>query len=77
MVPHNVEILIVATLMYAKNIKTLEVCHMSKTANPYEMAHFKFSMIAPVLQGTHTDESNMAYYRRVTEKPMLRPYDQF
>jgi len=46
---------------------------MSKPVNPYEMAHFKFSLIAPVLQGTHTDESSAAYYRRVTEKPLLRP----
>jgi len=73
MVSHKTEMVMAAALMYANGIKTLEVCHMSKTANPYEMAHFKFSLIAPVLQGTHTDESNMAYYRRITEKPLLRP----
>ena len=46
---------------------------MQKNTNPYEMAHFKFSLIAPALQGTYTDSSRAAYYRRITEKPLLRP----
>ncbi len=46
---------------------------MQKPTNSYELAHFKFGMIAPVLNGTHTDSSDMAYYRRITEKPLIRP----
>ena len=37
------------------------------------MAHFKFALIAPVIQGVFPDASKRAYYRRVTEKPLLRP----
>jgi transposase InsO family protein len=40
---------------------------------PYQSAHFKFGLIAPVIQDTYTDETAMAYYRRVTEKPLRRP----
>jgi hypothetical protein len=38
-----------------------------------KMAVFKHSMIAPVIQGTFTEPSAMAYYRRVTENPLTRP----
>jgi len=48
-----------------KNIKS--------TASPIEMAHFKFALIAPVIQGLFPDESATAYYRRVTENPIERP----
>ena len=41
--------------------------------NPYKMAHFKFGLIAPVIQGTYPDSSAMAYYRRIAENPLLRP----
>jgi transposase InsO family protein len=41
--------------------------------NQYQMAHFKFGLIAPVIQGTYPDESAIAYYRRITEKPLQRP----
>lgn len=37
------------------------------------MAIFKFSLIAPVIQGTLSEPSAMAYYRRVTEEPLTRP----
>jgi len=53
---------------------------MSKThqprncsASPIEMAHFKFALIAPVIQGLYPDASAAAYFRRVTEKPVPRP----
>lgn len=39
----------------------------------FQMAHFKFGLIAPVIQGTFPDDSAIAYYRRVTEKPLMRP----
>ena len=41
--------------------------------NPYQMAQFKFGLIAPVIQETYPDESAIAYYRRITEKPLVRP----
>lgn len=47
---------------------------MSKiNPTPLEIAHFKFGLIAPVLQGTYPDSSAMAYYRRITENPIIRP----
>ena len=44
-----------------------------KEVTPLEMAHFKFGLIAPVIQDTFSDPSAMAYYRRVTEEPIVRP----
>lgn len=41
--------------------------------SPIEMAHFRFGLIAPVIQGVFPDASEAAYYRRVTEKPIIRP----
>ncbi len=38
-----------------------------------EMAYFKFSLIAPVIQGTFTDPTKTAYYRRVTENSFTLP----
>jgi len=38
-----------------------------------EMALFRFSMIAPVIQNTFSDSSASAYFKRVTESPLLRP----
>ena len=35
----------------------------------WEIAYFKFALIAPVIQGTFTDASIAAYCRRVTENP--------
>ena len=43
------------------------------TTAQYQMAHFKFGLIAPVIQGTYPDESAIAYYRRITDKPLKRP----
>ena len=43
------------------------------TITPQEIAHFRFGLIAPVIQNTYPDASAMAYYRRVTEKPLVRP----
>jgi len=36
-------------------------------------AYFKFGLIAPVIQGTHGEVSEAAYYRRVTAGPIKRP----
>lgn len=38
-----------------------------------EMALFRFSLIAPVIQDTHSDLSASAYFRRVTGSPLRRP----
>lgn len=38
-----------------------------------DMALFRFSMIAPVIQNTFSDISAAAYYRRVTGMPLRRP----
>ncbi|PXV91651.1 hypothetical protein C8E03_103209 [Lachnotalea glycerini] len=38
-----------------------------------ETAHFRFALIAPVIQGTYSDTSASAYYRRVTKKPLTLP----
>ena len=49
---------------------------MEKTNNTdldREFAYFKFSLIAPGVQGTFTEDSVAAYCRRVAEKPVTRP----
>jgi len=38
-----------------------------------ETAYFRFSLIAPVIQGTFTDPTKTAYYRRVTENIFSLP----
>ena len=38
-----------------------------------ETAHFRFALIAPVIQGLFPDPSAAAYYRRVTENPIDTP----
>ncbi|WP_242966890.1 DDE-type integrase/transposase/recombinase [Desulfosporosinus sp. FKA] len=38
-----------------------------------EMAYFRFSLIAPVIQGTFTEPTKTAYYRRVTGNPLVLP----
>jgi putative transposase len=38
-----------------------------------DMAYFRFSLIAPVIQGTFTDPTKTAYYRRVTEISFTLP----
>ena len=39
----------------------------------FELAYFKFALIAPVIQGTFPDKSAAAYYRRVASQPIARP----
>ena len=41
--------------------------------SPVEIAHFRFGLIAPVIQGTFPDASEAAYYRRVTREPVTLP----
>ena len=43
------------------------------SVSPLETAHFRFALIAPVIQGLYPDQSEAAYYRRVTKEPLLRP----
>lgn len=45
----------------------------TKQATPMDIAHFRFGLIAPVVQGRYSDPSAMAYFRRVTEKPLELP----
>ena len=40
---------------------------------PLELAHFRFSLIAPVIQGLYEDKSEAAYYRRITANPLRYP----
>lgn len=42
-------------------------------ANAAKIAQFKFALIAPVIQGLVTEPSNTAYYKRVTENPLMFP----
>lgn len=51
--------------MYAKNV------------TPLDIAHFKFGLIAPVVQKTYPDASASAYYKRITENPIERPDGSF
>ena len=46
---------------------------MHETIDPLKMAHFRFALIAPVIQGLYPDASEAAYYRRVTAEPIIRP----
>jgi transposase InsO family protein len=46
---------------------------MSHKVEPLKVAHFRFALIAPVIQGLYPDASEAAYYRRVTKDPILRP----
>lgn len=38
-----------------------------------EVAHFRFALIAPVIQGLFPDASAAAYYRRIAMQPVTRP----
>ena len=41
--------------------------------SPLDLAHFRFSLIAPVIQGLYEDKSEAAYYRRITKDPLRLP----
>lgn len=43
------------------------------TKHNAEIAQFRFALIAPVVQGLYPDASATAYYKRVTENPLLLP----
>ena len=42
-------------------------------ANPIDIAHFRFALVAPVIQGTYFEPSAAAYFRKVTEKELTLP----
>lgn len=42
-------------------------------ASDMDIAHFRFALIAPVIQGTFFEASASAYYRKVTQKPLVLP----
>lgn len=44
---------------------------------PLDLAHFRFSLIAPVIQGLYEDKSEAAYYRRITKEPLRFPDGSF
>jgi len=46
---------------------------MAKSKDPYQMAQFKFGLIAPLVQKTYPDASAAAYCRRVAELPLTLP----
>jgi len=39
-----------------------------------EIAHLRFAVIAPVIQGVFTEPTKTAYYKKVAEKPLKMPY---
>lgn len=45
----------------------------TKDLDPMEYAQFKFALIAPIIQNLYPDESELAYCRRITEKPFTLP----
>ena len=45
----------------------------SYTAKAAEIAQFRFAVIAPVIQGLFSDASQTAYFKRITEKPLILP----
>lgn len=57
--------------MYRKEFSMKQ--NPKKQVSALEMAHFRFAMIAPVIQGLYPDASEAAYYRRVTADPITRP----
>lgn len=42
-------------------------------ASPMDVAHFRFALIAPVIQGTFFEPSAAAYFRKVTKEPLTLP----
>lgn len=44
-------------------------------ANPIDIAHFRFALIAPVIQGTYFEPSAAAYFRKVTANELTLPDD--
>jgi len=42
-------------------------------ASDMDIAHFRFALIAPVIQGTYFESSASAYYAKVTRKPLTLP----
>ena len=46
---------------------------LNKQIPPLETAHFRFALVAPVIQGLFSDPSAAAYYRRIAENPVVLP----
>lgn len=42
-------------------------------ANPIDIAHFRFALIAPVIQGTYFEPSAASYFRKVTDNELTLP----
>lgn len=42
-------------------------------AHPMDITHFRFALIAPVVQATYFEPSAAAYFRKVTAKPLTLP----
>ena len=42
-------------------------------ASPIDTAHFRFALVAPVIQGTFFEPSAAAYYRKVTDNDLTLP----
>ena len=43
------------------------------TAEQIAVAQWRFGLVAPVIQNTYLEVSEMAYYRRITEQSLTRP----
>ena len=46
---------------------------VTPTPDGIALAQWRFGLIAPVIQNTYQEQSEAAYYRRVTENPLKRP----
>jgi hypothetical protein len=46
---------------------------MARARDPYQMAQFKFGVVAPLVQKTFPDASPAAYCRRVAAQPLKLP----
>ena len=46
---------------------------MAKARDPYQMAQFKFGVVAPLVQNTYQDASATAYCKRLASTPLILP----
>lgn len=45
----------------------------NQNISPIQMAHFRFALIAPVVQDTYFEASAAAYFKKVTQSPITGP----
>ena len=50
-----------------------DISRNKKHNDAMEIAHLRFAVIAPVIQGVFTEPTKTAYYKKVAEKPLKMP----